>query len=64
MGDKLRAAVRDGEVIVQVLSDGRRYKGEIDVVTGILPGKEKKEVWILAHLYEPLSDDNSSGVFT
>ena len=62
IAENLRNAARAGEVIVRVLSDGRRYEGEIDVVTGVIHGKEEREVWIIAHLYEPLSSDNSSGV--
>lgn len=61
-GDMLRNAVRRGEVIVRAESDGKNFPGEIDVVTGVVPGKEKRELWLLAHLYEPLSSDNSSGV--
>lgn len=34
----------------------------VDVVTAMVPGKRKEEFWIFAHLYEPLSNDNSSGV--
>lgn len=61
-GAKLRKAALTGPVEVLVESDGRRYEGEIHAVTGLLPGKQKKELWILSHLYEPLSDDNSAGV--
>ncbi|MFB3892171.1 MAG: AAC(3) family N-acetyltransferase [Phycisphaerae bacterium] len=62
VGDQLRAACNAGDVTVNVECDGRRYEGTIDVVTGVIPGKEKKELWIIAHLYEPLPDDNSAGV--
>jgi len=62
VGRKLRAAANRGDVIVRVESDGHRYEGEIDVVTALIPGKSPKEVWVLAHLYEPLEDDNSTGV--
>lgn len=61
-GDALLSAARNGEVTANIRCDGRRYKGKVDVVTGIIPGKEKKEFWLLAHLYEPLPDDNSTGV--
>jgi aminoglycoside 3-N-acetyltransferase len=61
-GDSLRAAARQGEVLARAESDGRRYAGEIDVVTGIVPGEDPREIWLLAHLYEPLLDDNSIGV--
>jgi len=64
VGDQLRAAARAGQVKARVLCDGRRYVDEINVVTGIIPGREKKELWIYAHLYEPLPDDNSIGVIT
>lgn len=63
-GDQLRAAARAGEVLVQVLSDGRRYPGTIEAVTGLIPGSDKREVWLYAHLYEPLADDNSDGVIS
>ncbi|MHB0935758.1 MAG: AAC(3) family N-acetyltransferase [Armatimonadota bacterium] len=62
VGDSLRAAARAGEVLARAESDGRRYAGEIDVVTGVIPGDDPREIWLLAHLYEPLTDDNSIGV--
>jgi len=62
VGDSLRAAARAGEVLARAESDGRRYAGEIDVVTGVIPGDDPREIWLLAHLYEPLADDNSIGV--
>jgi len=62
VGDQLRAAVSSGEVIAHVVCDGKRYEGKLPAVTATLPGKEDKELWILSHLYEPLADDNSSGV--
>ncbi len=61
-GDALRAAARAGEVLVRVESDGRLYEDELDLVTGVLPGRDPREVWTLAHLYEPMSNDNSTGV--
>ena len=33
-------------------------------VTAPLPGRRQEELRILAHLYEPLSNDNSAGVAT
>ncbi len=62
VGDELRAALREGEVRVRVFSDGERVEDQIEVVTGVIPGKEEQEIWLLAHLYEPLANDNSSGV--
>jgi aminoglycoside 3-N-acetyltransferase len=61
-GDQLRAAARSGAVLVQVYSDARRYAGELDCVTGVIPGADPREIWLTAHLYEPLVDDNSAGV--
>ncbi len=62
IGDQLRIALRAGEMKVRAFSDGERYEETIDVVTGLLPGEEAREIWLLAHLYEPLANDNSSGV--
>ncbi len=62
MGKKLREALSLGEVWVKAESDGRRYEGEVSTVTALIPGWRKEEVWIFAHLYEPLINDNSAGV--
>jgi aminoglycoside 3-N-acetyltransferase len=62
VGQKLRQAVNTGEVSILVESDGRRYEGDLYGVTSLIPGKQAKELWITAHLYEPLINDNSSGV--
>lgn len=61
-GDRLREALRAGPIAVNVLSDGERYEDTVDVVTGTIPGSDPREVWLMAHLYEPLPDDNSTGV--
>lgn len=61
MGARLRAALAHGEVAARIESDARRFETEIDAVTALLPGRRKEEFWILAHLYEPLSNDNSAG---
>lgn len=61
-GLALRAACESGPVLVHALSDGRRYETEIPAVTGLLPGEDPREVWIVSHLYEPLVDDNANGV--
>lgn len=61
-GDQLREALRAGPVTVNVISDGERYEDTVDVVTGTIPGNDPREVWLMAHLYEPLPDDNSTGV--
>lgn len=61
-GDRLRQAMRDRPLRVRVTSDGRRFADTVDVVTAIIPGECSTEVWLMAHLYEPLPDDNSAGV--
>lgn len=61
-GRTLRQAVNTGAVTVRVECDGRRYEGELPAVTGLVPGKQKREVWLLAHLYEPFEIDNAIGI--
>lgn len=61
VGDQLHAAVRAGKVQVHVESDGRRYEDELDLVTGVVPGEDPRELWLLSHLYEPMPNDNSTG---
>ena len=62
VGAKLRTLAEKGNCNVHVSCDARRYSGEISVVTGLIPGKQEKEFWLVAHLYEPLLNDNSTGV--
>ena len=62
VGDQLRKALRQGPVKVRAFCDGERYEGKVEAVTGVIPGEEAREIWIMAHLYEPMADDNSSGV--
>lgn len=62
VGDKLREACSAGEVEVLVESDGNRYVGEIDAVCGYIEGKSDKEIWLIAHLFEPFFADNSLSV--
>lgn len=61
-GDSLREACAAGEVEVLVQSDARRYEGEINAVCGYVPGKSEKEIWLIAHLFEPFFADNSLSV--
>lgn len=63
-GRKLRQAATTGSVTVHVECDGRRYEGELPAVTGLIPGKQKREVWLLAHLYEPFEIDNAIGIIS
>ncbi|MDD3694695.1 MAG: AAC(3) family N-acetyltransferase [Lentisphaeria bacterium] len=60
--DKIRNASEIGELNALIECDARRYVGVLPGVTALIPGRQKKEFWILAHLFEPLSDDNSTGV--
>ena len=62
VGELLRKALAYGEITAKIESDGRRFESTVDVVTAMVPGRRKEEFWIFAHLYEPLSNDNSSGV--
>ena len=60
--DKLREALAKGEVELLAESDGRRYEGEINAVCGYVKGKSEKEIWLVAHLFEPFFTDNSLSV--
>ena len=62
MGARLRKALEAGIVTAKIESDARRFETTVDLVTALVPGRRKEEFWILAHLYEPLSNDNSAGV--
>lgn len=61
-GQELREAAGHGELLVLVESDGRRYEGILPAVTALIPGRRKEEIWLMAHLYEPMADDNAGGV--
>lgn len=58
----LRAACTQGGVCVKAFSDAKRIETEQYAVTGLLPGEDAREIWILSHMCEPLVDDNSNGV--
>lgn len=61
-GAKMRALAEKGVCTVHAVCDGERYSGTLPVVTGLIPGRQKKEFWIIAHLYEPLLNDDATGV--
>lgn len=63
-GYYLRQVCEKGAVKVHAVSDGRRYETILPAVTALLPGEDPREIWVLSHLYEPLIDDNSSGVIS
>ena len=60
LAERLRKSASEGDFYVLAESDGKRYEGVLPFVTGIIPGRRKEEVWLSAHLYEPLADDNST----
>lgn len=62
LAERLRKSASQGDFYVLAESDGKRYEGILPFVTGIIPGRRKEEVWLSAHLYEPLADDNSTGI--
>ena len=62
MGDRVRTLAGKGGLKAKIECDGRRYEGELPAATALIPGRRKEEVWILAHTFEPLLDDDSSGV--
>ncbi|MBR2904740.1 MAG: DUF4910 domain-containing protein [Lentisphaeria bacterium] len=62
LAERLRKSASQGDFYVLAESDGKRYEGVLPFVTGIIPGRRKEEVWLSAHLYEPLADDNSTGI--
>jgi hypothetical protein len=57
-------AARKHPVRAWALVDGERYPGTMEVVTSLIPGREKKEVVLIAHLCHPRpsAGDNASGV--
>ena len=60
-GDMIRNAAKT-RLRARIECDGKRYSGELPLVTGLIPGKKREEVWIYAHMYEPLSNDDANGV--
>ncbi len=61
-GDFIRQKAASGALLAHMECDGRRYEDTLPLVTALLPGRRPQEVWLLAHLYEPLADDDSCGV--
>ena len=62
-GRAIRAAAYKGQVWARMESDAYRHTdGKVSVVTATIPGESERELWVMAHLYEPLATDNSSGV--
>jgi aminoglycoside 3-N-acetyltransferase len=61
-GDRIRSLASSGILMAHAESDGKRYEDELPLVTAMVPGEKKEEFWVIAHMYEPLLDDDSNGV--
>lgn len=61
VGDMIR---KSNGCNVKVECDGRRYEGVLPMVTALIPGKSEKEVWVMAHMFEPMLNDDAIGVIT
>ena len=62
-GRAIRAAANKGHVWARIESDAHRHTdGKVSMVSATIPGESERELWVLAHLYEPLATDNSTGV--
>ena len=61
--DLSRARAQGERLTMRAVVDTRLYDGEVDIVTGVLPGSEAggQEVLLVAHLYEIGANDNMSG---
>ena len=62
MGDKIRQLANRGSLRARVECDGRRFAGELPAATALIPGRRPEEIWLLAHTFEPLLDDDANGV--
>ena len=61
----LRTAAYRGQIWAHIESDAHRHTdGKVSLVTATVPGESAKELWIIAHLYEPIATDNSCGVIS
>ncbi len=61
-GQLLQRLLDIGPVKVCASVKSKRYNGKIYSITGLIPGKTRKEIAFLAHLYEPMITDNATGV--
>jgi len=48
-------------LVLYATADTRFYDGESYTVSGLIPGREKEEVFLYGHLYEYGANDNASG---
>ncbi|MCM8816802.1 MAG: AAC(3) family N-acetyltransferase [Candidatus Omnitrophica bacterium] len=61
-GELLQNLLDSYRVKVKAVVKSKIYDGHIHSITGLIPGKTKKEICFLAHLYEPMITDNATGV--
>ena len=61
-GRTLRQAASNDTVKAHIFSDAKRYETVLPAVSALLPGEDKREVWVIAHTCEPLVDDDANGV--
>ncbi len=63
VGLRLRELLVDGTVKVRAEVKARKEPGTLYAATGTLRGSElpEEELWLAAHLFEPLGTDNSTG---
>ena len=63
VGKRLRELLAGGTVRVHAEVDARRGRGTVPAATGAILGSERpdEEVWLAAHLCEPLGGDNAPG---
>lgn len=55
--------LRCGPVFAHAEARTRIYDGKVYTVTGVVPGKSREEIVMVAHMYEPfLADDAAGGV--
>lgn len=60
-GHLLREHLARGLVRVRARAQTRLYDGSIHTVTGLIPGKQPREIVLLAHIYEPFPADDAIG---
>ncbi|MHB9032004.1 MAG: zinc-binding metallopeptidase family protein, partial [Anaerolineae bacterium] len=60
-GAVLAGLLARGPVKVQARVKSRLYDGSIGTVTALLPGRQAKEIVLMAHIYEPFLCDDAVG---
>lgn len=62
IGEHIRKLASEGTLMATMECDGTRHPGTLPGVTALIPGRRKEEVWLLAHAFEPLMNDDSNGI--